>query len=42
MKREDLSTGSIQSRQSRDAALAAKRITAALLLAICMVAAAFM
>jgi hypothetical protein len=41
MKREDLSTSGIQSRQSRDAALA-KRITAALLLAICMVAAALM
>jgi hypothetical protein len=42
MKQEELSTSGIQSRRSRDAALAAKRITAALLLAICMVAAALM
>jgi hypothetical protein len=41
MKQGELWTGGIPSRQSRDAALA-KRITAALLLAICMVAAAFL
>jgi hypothetical protein len=42
MKQEELSPSGIQSRQSRDAALAAKRITAALLLVICVVAAAFL
>jgi hypothetical protein len=42
MKQEELSPNGIQSRQSRDAALAAKRITAALLLAICVVAGAFL
>jgi hypothetical protein len=42
MKQEELSPNEIQSRQSRDAVLAAQRITAALLLAICIVAAAFL
>jgi hypothetical protein len=42
MKQEELSPSGIQSRQSRDAALAAQRITTALLLAICVVAAAFL
>src|ERR1700722_4404334 len=42
MKQEELSPSGIQSRQSRDAVLAAKRITAALLLVICVVAAAFL
>jgi hypothetical protein len=42
MKQEELSPSEVQSRQSRDAALAAKRITATLLLAICIVAAAFL
>jgi hypothetical protein len=42
MKQEELALNAIQSRQSRDAFLAAKRITATLLLAICVVAAAFL
>src|ERR1700753_4288954 len=42
MKQEELSPSGIQSRQSRDGVLAAKRITAALLLVICVVAAAFL
>jgi hypothetical protein len=42
MKHEELSPSGIQSRQSRDAVLAAKRITATLLLVICVVAAAFL
>jgi hypothetical protein len=42
MKQEELSPNGIQSRQSREATLAAKRITAALLLVICVVAAAFL
>jgi hypothetical protein len=42
MKQEELALNAIQSRQSRDAVLAAKRITATLLLAICVVAAAFL
>ena len=42
MKQEELSPRGTQSRQSREATLAAKRITAALLLAICVVAAAFL
>jgi hypothetical protein len=42
MKQGELSPSEVQSRQSRDAVLAAKRITAALLLVICVVAAAFL
>ena len=42
MKQEKLSPSGVQSRQSRDAVLAAQRITTALLLAICVVAAAFL
>ena len=42
MKQEELLPSGIQSRQSRDAVLAAKWITAALLLVICVVAAAFL
>jgi hypothetical protein len=42
MKQEELSPSEVQSRQSCEAVLAAKRITAALLLAICVVAAAFL
>jgi hypothetical protein len=42
LKQEELSPSGIQSRQSRDAVLAAQRITTALLLAVCVVAAAFL
>jgi len=42
MKQEKLSPSGIESRQSRDAVLSAQRITAALLLLICVVAAAFL
>jgi hypothetical protein len=42
MKQEEPSASEVQSRQSHDAALAAKRITATLLLVICIVAAAFL
>jgi hypothetical protein len=42
MKQEELSPSEVQSRQSRDPVVAAKRITATLLLVICVVAAAFL